>query len=101
MRMSYQDWEELSANEMEEKMVRYRRANRRMAKYYKRQRTMGLLFMVIGLIAVGIGYPMTWKLLYILGTIITLTGLYCMFTKRMVYIDKYYLECQDRMRDLI
>lgn len=100
-KMTYQDWEELSADEQEEKLVKYRKANRLMASYYKRQRIMGYIFVVISLIAVGVGCAMNWQVLYTLGAVVCIFGLYCVITRRMIYIDKYYFECQDRLRNII
>ena len=100
-RMTYQDWEELSADEQEEKLVKYRKANRLMALYYKRQRIMGYIFVIIGLISVGVGCAMNWQVLYTFGAVVCIFGLYCTITRRMIYIDKYYFECQDRLRNII
>ena len=100
-KMTYQDWEELSAEEQEEKLVKYRKANRMMAEYYKRQRVMGYILAVIGLIAVGVGCAKDWQVLYTLGAVVCITGLYCTITRRMIYIDRYYFECQDRLRNVI
>ena len=100
-RMTYRDWEELNQEEEEIKKEKYRLSNKRMAAYYKRQRKMGYVLSAIGIIAVAIGCFNWWIPLITVGSIMSLTGLYCTVTRRMVYIDRYYFECQDRMRGII
>ena len=99
--MSYQDWKELDAEVKRYKKLNYKKQNRRMSLYFRRQRLMGFAIMIIGLIVVSIGCVNQWKELKLIGTIITFFGMYCIFTKRMIYIDTYYLECQDRLRNII
>lgn len=99
--MTYNDWEQLNNDIKHQKRMNYIKANKRMAEYYKRQRIMGFIIIVIGLVAVVIGCANDWGILDTLGYIISGIGLYCLFTKRMIYIDKYYFECQDRLRDVI
>lgn len=73
----------------------------RMADYYKRQRIMGFMILIIGIASSCIGYYNIWDHLVMLGIAISLVGLSCILTKRMVYIDRYYFECQDKMRELL
>lgn len=99
--MTYNDWEELSDDVKHRKRMNYIKANKRMAAYYKRQRLMGYILMTLGLITVTVGCANEWGLLKTIGTFVSGIGLYCLFTKRMIYIDRYYLECQDRLRNVI
>ena len=99
--MTYNDWEELSNDVKHQKRMNYIMANKRMAAYYKRQRLMGYILAVIGLIAVAVGCANEWGLLNTLGVFVLSIGVYCLFTKRMIYIDRYYFECQDRLRNII
>lgn len=99
--MTYDDWETLNNNVIHSKRMNYIKANRRMALYYKRQRLMGYILIIIGLISVSIGNANSWDTLNILGIVTFGIGIFSLFTKRMLYIDKYYLECHDRLRNII
>ena len=99
--MTYQDWKCLEDEAKHYKRMKYIKSNKRMGMYFRRQRFMGYILIIIGLIAVGVGCSRNWEIMNTLGAIIGVSGLYCLFTKRMIYIDRYYLECQDRLRDII
>lgn len=100
-RMTYNEWEKLNQTEEQEKRIYYKRANRLMAEYYKRQRVMGYILIALGLIAVAVGCGKVWNTLRTIGAVVSIFGLYCTITRRMIYIDKYYFECQDRLRNVI
>mgnify|MGYP003571430947 CR=1 FL=1 len=100
-RMTYNEWEELNAEEAQEKRIYYKKANRLMAAYYKRQRIMGYILIALGLVAIAVGYGKVWDMMRTIGAVVSIFGLYCTITRRMIYIDRYYFECQDRMRNII
>ena len=99
-RLSYWDLKEIEEKE-NERIEEYWNINRMMGEYYKKQRIMGYIFMVIGLVAAIIGYAFVFEKIQTVGFIILGFGLYCTLTRRMIYIDSFYLECQDRMRNVI
>lgn len=87
--------------EEREREERYKNFNIMMGEYYKRQRILGFIFMVFGLVTAIIGYAYMWEKIQTIGLILLGFGFYCTLTRRMIYIDSFYLECHDRMRSII
>lgn len=97
--MSYDDFAAIQ-DKMDQRR-RKRRAKDRENKiiYFKHQRCLGAAILAIGSLIVGIGCGVDADRLQLFGAVVGVVGLYVMLTKQMILIDKYYLECQDRIND--
>lgn len=60
-------------------------------RYFVKQKLIGILLIVFGIIFTILNYGEDCPILMIMGPI----GLYAIFTKRMVWMDEYYFEIKD------
>ena len=97
--MSYDDFAAIQ-DKMEQRR-RKRRAKDREDKiaYFKHQRYLGIAILLAGAIIVAAGSGLNADKLQLFGAVVGISGLYVMLTKQMILIDRYYLECQDRIND--
>lgn len=99
--IEYQNRQILEREIRQNRKARYSKQAKRIALYYAKQRRMGFILLIIGILSVGIGCFTSWNSMQTVGFIVGLFGLYCIITKRMIYLDSFYFECQDKIRNLI
>lgn len=98
--MSYDEWNNIN-NDMEKRRLSKRfRERRRKAEYYKRQRFMGVIITLIGIICMVISCIISQMVLQAFGAVFGIVGLYTILTKQMILVDNYYLEHQDRINEI-
>ena len=95
--MTYDEYEDVKSQMNERRQIRMRKDRERRARYYKRQRILGALIMLVGIICIIIGCFIHTNLLEIFGVLVGVVGLYIIVTPQMVLVDKYYLEIKDRL----
>lgn len=98
--MSYDEWAKLNDGMEKRRLLKRLRERRRKAGYYKRQRLMGAIIMLIGIICMVISCIISQSVLQAVGAIFGIAGLYTILTKQMILIDSYYLEYQDRINEI-
>lgn len=98
--MSYDEWAKLNDGMEKRRLLKRLRERRRKAGYYKRQRLMGAIIMLIGIICMVISCIISQRVLQGFGVIVGIVGLYTVMTKQMILIDSYYLEYQDKVREI-
>lgn len=98
--MSYDEWENINADIEKRRLSKRLRERRRKAGYYKRQRLMGAIIMLIGIICMIIGCIISQRVLQGFGVITGIVGLYTVMTKQMILVDNYYLEHQDKINEI-
>lgn len=98
--MSYDEWAKLNDGMEKRRFLKRLRERRRKAGYYKRQRLMGAIIMLIGIICMVISCIISQSVLQVVGAIFGIAGLYTILTKQMILIDSYYLEYQDRINEI-
>ena len=97
--MTYDEYEDIRESMNARRRARVSKDRERRAKYYNRQRLMGLVIMLAGVLCLIVGCLMTARVLEYFGAAIGVFGLYIMVTKQMILVDKYYLEHQDRFNE--
>ena len=98
--MSYDEWENINENMRKRRLSKRLRERRRKAGYYKRQRLMGAIIMLIGIICMVISCIISQRVLQGFGVIVGIVGLYTVMTKQMILVDNYYLEHQDKVNEI-
>lgn len=90
--MTYEEWEEV--RETVERMMKRKqnKARKRMELYYKQQRIFGLYVCTIAVVFILMGYITNITTLMVLGDVFALSGLYTMFTRRMLLVNSYFIE---------
>lgn len=90
--MTYEEWEEV--RETAERMMKRKqnKARKRMELYYKQQRIFGLYVCTIAVVFILMGYITNITTLMVLGDVFALSGLYTMFTRRMLLVNSYFIE---------
>lgn len=95
--MSYGEFAEIQ-DEMERRKNKRREKDRQnRTTYFIRQRAMGATIMTIGMVFLSVGCHIDEQIMEIFGAIVGIAGLGIVVTKKMVLVDSYFLECQDRM----
>lgn len=97
--MCYDDFEEIHDRVIQGRRNRAARDRENRAKYYSRQRVMGLVIALIGIICLIVGCNIGTEILESFGAIVGCFGIYVVVTKQMILVDKYYLEFMDRAYD--
>lgn len=97
--MSYNQWEDIKDGMNERRLRRIAKERRRKAMYFKRQHIAGAAIFIVGIICLMIGCRFDKMLLQYFGAPVGLAGLYLVLTKRMVLVDNYFLERQDKMNE--
>lgn len=95
--MSFDEWENINEDMEKRRDIKRLKERHRKARYFKRQRCLGAIIMLVGTICLISGSIITKTILQYFGLIIGFVGLYIMYTKQMIVVDGYYLECQDRI----
>lgn len=98
--MSYGEWENINSDMENRKNTKRLRERRRKAGYYKRQRLMGAIIMLIGIICMVVSCIISQRVLQGFGVIVGIVGLYTIMTKQMILVDSYYLEHQDKVNEI-
>ena len=96
MYMSYDEFEDMKDKMNERRQSRIRKERERKANYYKRQRLMGVLIMLVGIGCLIAGCCLHTTLMEYFGVFVGVVGLYIIVTPQMVLVDKYYLEFKDK-----
>ena len=99
MYMTYEDYENLKdkMNSHRRKRIKIDRQNR--TRYYTKQRIMGAGIMLIGIIALIVGCGIDTPLLEYFGAFVGAVGLYTIMTPKMILVDWYYLQRQDKINE--
>lgn len=98
--MSYDEWAKINDGMKKQRLLKHLRERRRKAGYYKRQRLMGAIIMLIGIICMVISCIISQRTLQAFGVVFGIVGLYIILTKQMILVDNYYLEYQDRINEI-
>lgn len=99
--MTFDQWSELYQQMNDRKDAKKKRQMERMARYYRRQRAMGASIMALGVCLLAIGSLFMFDVMAVGGLGLTLAGLYISFTKAMVFVDKFYLEYQEKVNNAL
>lgn len=94
--MSFNDYEYVRANLNKKRLEKMQVQRKKEALYYKKQRLLGLVIMLVGIICLSLGCILWAKPMEYFGLIAGIAGLYVMFTPQMILIDRYYLERKDK-----
>lgn len=97
--MSFNDYEDMRDKFNERRKQRVHKDRERKAMYYSQQRIMGAIITLVGIICLIIGCAITANILEYFGLFISIIGIYTVFTRQMLLINKYYLECQDKYNE--
>lgn len=95
--MSYNEWEDINEDMEKRRNVKRLKEQHRKACYFRWQRCLGAIIMLVGIMCLISGSIITQRVLQYFGLITGFVGLYMMYTKQMIVVDGYYLECQDRI----
>ena len=95
--MSYNEWENINEDMEKRRDIKRLKERHRKACYFRRQRCLGAIIMLVGIMCLISGSIITQRVLQYFGLITGFVGLYMMYTKQMIVVDGYYLECQDRI----
>lgn len=98
--MTYEDFAALQDKMDQRRKKRRAKDRENRVVYFKRQRFVGSVILLVGAIAMAAGCGFSSDRLQFFGGIVGMIGLYVMLTKQMIIIDRYYLECQDRINEL-
>ncbi len=97
--MSFNEYENMREQLNERRKQRIGKDRERRAVYYRQQRIMGVAIMLVGIACLIIGCVITASILEYFGIFVGLVGLYTIFTRQMVLVNKYYLERQDKYNE--
>lgn len=95
--MSYEDWENINEDMEKRRSIKRLKERQKRACYFRRQRRLGTIIMLLGIVCLISGSVVIQRVLQGFGVITGFVGLYMMYTNQMVVVDGYYLECQDRI----
>lgn len=95
--MSYEDWENINEDMEKRRGAKKLKEQHKRACYFRRQRRLGAIIMLLGIICLILGSFVLQRVLQGFGVITGFAGLYMMYTNQMIVVDGYYLECQDRI----
>ena len=97
--MTYDEYEDIRESMNARRKARANKERERRAKYYARQRIMGIAIFAAGIACLIAGIFMNAETIEYFGVFVGVVGLYVVVTKQMIFVDKYYLECQDRVNE--
>lgn len=97
--MTYDDYEYIRRSISAERNGRRARERERRMKYYRRQKLFGAVIMAVGAFFLGVGCGINENIVQYFGAGIGAVGLYTIITRRMILVDKYYLEYHDRINE--
>ena len=90
--MSYDEWENLKNKINKRRLSKINEERKRKMMYFRRQRSIGIIVFLVGLICLLIGCNTGNLILQYFGGIIGIVGFYLVLTKRMMLVDNYFLE---------
>lgn len=99
--MTFDQWKNVYDQMCNHKSRGYKREMARLANYYKRQRMIGVIILLSGIFLAVIGSAAAWKYLCYVAIGLVAVGVFVMFTKNMLYVDKYYIEHRERVKESI
>lgn len=97
--MSFDEYEDIREQMNARRKRRIAKDRERRAVYFRQQRIMGFLIMAVGIACLITGCQLVAKILEYFGIAVGVVGLYTVFTRQMVLINKYYLERQDKYNE--
>lgn len=97
MFMSYSDWNAINRYRRSAYIEKMERERQRRANYYKRQRAFGCVLLLIAFAMLLVASLNDFRVMQGVGAAVAGVGLYAVLTRQMVLIDKYYLECMDKI----
>ena len=97
--MSFNEYENVRKQLNERRKQRIGKDREHRALYYRQQRLMGAIIMLVGIACLITGCIIAVNILEYFGIFISLVGLYTIFTRQMVLVNKYYLERQDKYNE--
>lgn len=98
--MDYEQWDKINSmiQGSYRKRLIYERKQRE--KYYAKQRRIGIKITLCGVIFAVVCYFSKVSVLSYIGVVLVCGGLYTAFTRNMIIVDDYYLDCQERINNL-
>ena len=97
MYLNYRDWDSIHRQQRNAYFQKMQYERTRRASYYKRQRSMGFMLLLVAMTVLIVACVNAFAVLQGVGVVVALFGLYTMLTRQMVLVDSYYLECMDKI----
>lgn len=97
--MSFDEYEDIRDRMNERRKQRINKDRERRALYYRQQRLMGAIIMIVGIACLITGCCITAKILEYFGIFAAVVGLYIVVTPQMILVNKYYLERKDKLNE--
>lgn len=94
--MTYEEWEEVRESAERVAKRKKEKARRKREAYFKAQRLFGVGICLFAVVVIMTGFIANITNLMGLGDVIAIVGLYTIFTKRMIYVNAYFLELHNK-----